>query len=304
MDRRTIALGVAAAGAVTAAVIVTVTGQSGGPSKEHKSVSRYIEQVDALEQQMQVPLTHALRAYRTFSLTASSSVREQRSLADADQALRALHRRVAALAAPSAARRLHGMLLSLLGSEQSLAHELYGVSMFTPRFNVLVQETRAASAALGKALRAASPPAPHRIRGTQKQLEAARAAFSAAAGKAAAQQADALDAYDFRLRGVVDRLRALDPPPVMAPVHQTQIRTLQRVRVAGSALAAELRKQNRPQVAVLGRRFTEAARTAGSVRAQTAQIDAIKSYNRRVQGIAALQRRVVNEVTRLQAAVG
>jgi len=304
LDRRTVALGVAAAGAVTAAVVVTVTGQSGGPSKEHKAVSRYIQQVDSLEQQMQVPFTHALRAYRTFSLTASGGAREQRSLAGAEQALRVLHRRVAALDAPSSARRLHAMLLTLFGSEQSLAHELYGISLFTPRFNAIVGQTRAASAALGKALRAATPPAPHRIRGTKKQLEAARAAFSAAAGAAAAQQADALDAYDFRLRGVVNRLRALDPPPVMEPVHHTQLMTLERVRKAGAALAAELRKQDRTQVAVLGRRFTEAARTAGSVQAQTAQIDAIKSYNRRVQAIAALQRRVVNEVTRLQASVG
>jgi hypothetical protein len=55
---------------------------------------------------------------------------------------------------------------------------------------------------------------------------------------------------------------------------------------------------------VLGRRFTIAARTAGSVDAQKAQIEAVKAYNRRVRAIGTMQGRISRELSRLQQQPG
>jgi len=67
---------------------------------------------------------------------------------------------------------------------------------------------------------------------------------------------------------------------------------------------AKKHKKNRSQVAVLGRKFTLAARIAGSVSAQKAQIAAIKAYNRRVRAIGTLQGDIQRELARLQQLVG
>jgi hypothetical protein len=90
----------------------------------------------------------------------------------------------------------------------------------------------------------------------------------------------------------------------MRPTSRAEIRAIVASRTAGAALAAELRKKNRTRVPVLGRNFTLAARIAGSVAAQKAQIAAIKAYNRRVRGIGTLQGDIRVELARLQNLTG
>ena len=90
----------------------------------------------------------------------------------------------------------------------------------------------------------------------------------------------------------------------MIPAYRTQLKTFDASRIAGSALAKELRKQDRSHVAVFGRRFTLAARTAGAVSAQKAEIAAIKAYNRRVRSIGTLQGEIRQELLRLQSLAG
>ena len=90
----------------------------------------------------------------------------------------------------------------------------------------------------------------------------------------------------------------------MRPGYMAELRMLEASRRAGAALSHELRKANRAEVAVLGRRFTIAARTAGSVSAQRAQVDAIKAYNTRVRALNTLQSGVQKELARLQQLTG
>ena len=148
------------------------------------------------------------------------------------------------------------------------------------------------------------PPKAHKLHGTKKQIQQAQAAFTAAADKAAALQADAVDAYVTKIARLERELRKLQPPPIVRPDYRTQLRTLTTSRTTGSALAKELRKTNRSDVAAFSRKFTLAARIAGSVSAQKAQIAAIKAYNRRVRKIGTLQGDIKAELTRLQQQVG
>ena len=303
MDRRTVALGIAAAGAVAAAVVVTVERGHSGPSKQHREVAAYIESVDTVQQQMRVPLTNTIKAYREFSSTGATP-RVRRQLEQAEQTLRALRRRIVAVDTPPQAAHLQALIVRLVSQEVAIAHEVAQLAAFSPRFGADVALTRAAGVKLSRALAAATPPTPHQIRGTKKQVLAAQAKFAVAADKVAGQQADAVDTYDAALAAALHRLAKLDPPPVLAPSFRTQVRTFEQTRAAGAALAAELRKKNRANVPVLGRRFTIATRSAGSVTAQKAEIAAIKAYNKRVAAIGNLQGRIQRELARLQTAVG
>ena len=298
MDRKTVALGIAAVAAVAAAVIVTVT-HGHGASPEHKAAASYIEQVDAIQQKLRVQLTRATKAYRDFSGgTIDPSLVPD--LALARQTMQKLELRLEALPAPGVATRLRSLLVKLAAAEVGLANEVERLAVFAPRFTALLRDASGAGKALGRALGAVSPPTAHTIHGTKKQVAKARKAFKTEAAQAASAQADAVDAYDAKIALVWSKLRKLRPPTVMQPAYRTQLRTLVATRVAGRALADELRKQDRSQVAVVGRRFSIAARGATSVSAQKAQISAVQAYNRRVRAIGALQSRIQSELARLQ----
>jgi hypothetical protein len=303
VDRKTVALGIAAAVAVAAALVVTLAGRSPA-SPKHKAVATYIKAVDQIQQQMQAQLTKTVKAYRAFAAGSTPAKTLTPQLQQAEQTLQRLQRRIVALPAPEPAKHLRTLLVQLTGTEVSIAHEVRQLSAFAPRYSALLNRAKTAGTELSHALAAVKPPTAHKIRGTKAQVKAAQAAFAAAASAAAALQADAVDAYDVKIADVAAGLRKLNTPAVMRPGYLTQLQTLDASRRSGLALALELRKQNRSNVAVLGRKFTLAARIAGTVSAQKAQIAAVKAYNRRVRAIGTLQGKIQQELARLQQLTG
>jgi ABC-type transporter Mla subunit MlaD len=303
MDRRTVVLGIAAAVAVCAAVAVTVFGRSSA-SPKHKAVAAYITDVDQIQQGMQVQLINTVSAFRALANGSVGAKTLTPRLAQAESTLRVLQGRLVALPAPAPAKRLRLLLIRLTSSEASTAHEVGQLARFSPRFAALLKDVRTAGTELARAIGAVKPPKSHKLHGTKKQIQQAQAAFTAAADKAAGLQADAVDSYVAKIARLERELRKLNPPPIVSPDYRTQLRTLTASRTTGSALAKELRKTNRSDVASFSRRFTLAARIAGSVSAQKAQIAAIKAYNQRVRKIGALQGDIKVELTRLQQEVG
>jgi hypothetical protein len=303
MDRRTVALGIAAALAVAAALTVTLTGRSSA-SPRHKAVATYIQAVDQAQLQMHTQLTKTVKAYADFQRGKVPAKTLAPELATSEVTLRRLGRTLAAIPAPPEAKRLRVLLGRLTLAEVAIAHEVTQLAVFAGPYAALLHQAKAAGAVLSHALGAVKTPAPHKIRGTKAQVKKAQAAFLKTANAAAARQAVALDAYDAKITIIEHRLRRLRPPAVMRPANNGQIRTLEASRVAGAALSAELRKANRSRVPVLGRRFTLAARIAGSVSTQRAQIAAIKAYNRRVRGIGTLQGEIRQELAHVQNLTG
>jgi hypothetical protein len=301
VDRRTVVLGLTAAAAVAAAVTVTVWNHSSGQSKERKSVSAYITQVNDVQNRMHAPLTRVMLAYRDFtSKGAATQKASAAELGAAAASLERLERRLAAIPAPPQARHLRRLLLALVREQVAITHEVRLMATFTPQFTRVLAEAHVANTALGKALAAISVPKPHRLRGTKKKVLAAQRAYQAQASAAATAQADAVDAYDRRIETVVARLRTLHPPLVFAPEVRAQMSALRQTVAAGSRLATQLRQSNRRDVAVLGRRFTIASRQAQSVAAQRAEIAAIRAYNARARSVGAAAGRVQTELLRLQ----
>ena len=299
MDRKTVALGVTAAVAVAAAVIVTLTNHS-SESSTHKEVAGYITQVDTIEQQMQPELTQTVRAYHDFVQGHTPTKTLVPRLTAARATLASLRVRLAAVSAPVEAQHLRSLLLRLFDTEVATAGEVTQLARFAPAYNGVLKRAKRDGQQLSEALAAVKPPTAHTLRGTRKQVVLAEAQFTKEADAAAAQQADAIDVYDGALGGVVQSMRSLDPPAVMRPAYLGQLGALTQSRTAGAALAAELRKSSRTNVAVYGRRFTIAARAAGALSVQRAEIGAVKAYNRRVNHIGALQSDIQGELKRLQ----
>ena len=300
MTRKRVAVvGVAAAAAVAAAVVVAVS--HSGPSKKHTDVAHYIEDVDTVQQQMKPLLIKTSRAFRAFSNGSAIRVED---LSNARTTLHMLQARLRGLEAPAPAARLHTLILRLTDAEERIAAEVESLALFAPRYSRLIRRTQTASVQLSKALAAVRPPAAHRIRGTKKQVAAARAAFQRAASDAAAQQADAVTAYVAALVSASRALQRMHPPPLMRPSYRTQLHTFSASIASGTKLATELRKQDRSRLPEVSRRFTIASRLAGAVTAQQAQRAAIQAYNARVRNIGSLQGQIRQELFRLQTTAG
>ena len=293
----TIALAVVVVGAAVAVVAGV------GSLWHHRSSSRsatdtYIRSIDQVEQQMRLPLTHVLTAYRNFS-TLAATPGGRRRLAEATRTLGILKRRVALLDAPPAAAKLQQLLLQLVEQERLVAREVDQLAGFLPRFERLLRQARVAQTTLSHQLARITVPAPHAVRGNPAAIAKARADFASAENRAELRRAAAIEAYDRSIARVGTRLRELRPPPVMAPAYRTQLQALVATHVAGVALASELHSTDRSRVPVLSRRLGVAARIAWSVGAQRAEVAAIKAYNRRVRAVGGLQGRVQLEVSRL-----
>jgi len=301
LDKRTAVLGVAAAGAVAAAVVVTVTNHSGtGESKQRKEVTAYVDHVNAVQNRMGAPLTRMLTAYRDFTSPNGSTRAPGPELARAATALTTLDRRLARLDAPPEARKLRSLLLSLVAKEAALTKEVRLLAAFSPRFAQVLRIAGRANAALGAALRAVVVPKPHRLKGTRAEVLAAERKYQRDAGLAAKRQADAIDAYDATIASVLRALRKLKPPPAFEPSYRAQIAALQASRRSGGRLAAELRRPVRTDVSALARRFALSSRIAQSTAVQKAQIAAIRRYNARARAIGTTGTRVRQELARLQ----
>lgn len=303
MSRRALVLWVTAAVAVAAAVVVAVT-QRGNASPKHDAVAAYIEQVDGTQRQMRQRVARTLKAYRAFSSKRGITAAQTKDLLDGERTLAALRRRIDAVPAPEPAAQLRKLLLELVDAEVGVSHEVAELVVFAPRYDAVLGSSRKAGEDLSHSLESITPPKPETLHGTRAQVEAAQAAFAEASSAAAGAQAAAIDAYLGRIAEVERRLRTLDPPPALEPAWRAQIAAFSGTRRVGTRLVQELRKPDRADVATLGRRFTIAARAAGSVRAQKAQIAAIKAYNRRVRSIGELQTRVQDELRRLQRVSG
>jgi hypothetical protein len=300
VDRRTVVLGVAAAAAVAAAVSVTVFNRTSGESKQRRSVTAYIQQVNGLQNRMHAPLTRVLLAYRDFTAQGGPKKASTAELHQAVRTMERLDRELTAVPAPPEAKKLRLLLLSLVGRQAAITREVERMAAFTPRFAVVLARARAANSGLGKALAAVPVPKAHKLRGTRKQVLAAQRRYQLEAAGAAGIQAAAVDAYDERIKSILSALRGLRPPAAFAAGYRAQVRALNDVVAAGGRLSAALRASDRSTIPLLGRRFTLASREAQTVSAQRAQIAAIRAYNARARGVNTAAGAVQTELLRLQ----
>jgi hypothetical protein len=262
-------------------------------------VATYIKNVNQLNQQMSVPLGKLLKDYRGFSKLKSDPA-ERTKLIAAERTLRTYERRLAAISAPASAAKLRQLMGEFVRAEDAVAIEISGLAEFMPRFQRLIAVAGVDNAVLTRRLKAVPSPKAKTVRGTAKQVAAARAAYATALRGTAKAQAAAVDQYDAALAVTLAQLRRLHPPPVIAPAFNAELSTLEATTTAGAALAKALRDPASKNTQMIGRRFTEASRLSGTIAAQKAEIAAVKAYDARVRSIARIEERIKLEVARLQ----
>ena len=299
-NRRTIALGLAAAAAVTAAVIVSLPHHE---SARHRALVAYIHDVDAVEARMNYSLTKVFAAYQAFAHAKTVTPRTRAQLAQAETTLTTLRRQVAAVSAPADAVQVRVYVLRLIAGEAEVTHEVNLLARFSPSFSALLARLQRAATKLGRTLTAIKTPTPHAIRGTKSQIAKAQAAFTAASSRAASAQADAVTAYDAVVLDVLAAMRKLSPPPVLAPAFRSEVNGLVATHHAAGRLAATLRQKNRSNVSTLARSFTIATRSSQTVAAQRTEIAAVEAYNARVRRVRTEATAVQRELARLQQSV-
>ena len=280
MDRRTVALGIAAVVAVVAAVAVTVA-NGHGASPKHKATASYITIVDSIQQQMRVQLTKTAKAFRAFA-HGKVDPKLAPELAEAEVTLQALERRLVALPAPPPAARLRTLLVKLARAQVALARR--GDAAVRVRAEVRCADSegrQVAGAELSRGLAKVNPPKTHKIRGTKKQIAAGAGDVprGGGPGRGAASRRRSTRTTRSSRRSISSYGRSA-APIVLRPGFERSSGPSRPLGRAGAALAAELRKTDRSDVAVLGRRFTIASRSATTVAAQKTQIASIKAYNR------------------------
>ena len=101
-----------AAGLAAAIVAALLLGGCGGDEKR-EDVDAYIRDVNAIEQELLISLSHASAAYRDFTTDEKELVKLRPKLVAAERSMRRLDRRLGALQPPPEARRLHQLVREL-----------------------------------------------------------------------------------------------------------------------------------------------------------------------------------------------
>ena len=260
-----------------AAALVLLAAGCGGGSSRREAVTGYITNVNGIDAGLAQPAQAVAAATRALAAPHPNYGRVGRRLRGAAERIDGLRVRVSRVPAPADARRLRSLLIELLGREAGLARELAAYGAFSQDFVAALKPLSPAGARLRRTL-------------SKKRTRVAESA--------------ALAAYVAGVRGVTHRLDALRPPPVSAPVRDTELRTLRQVEVAAEALARTLRTNQTTRIPTLEHAFNVAIADNDTLAAQRARIAAVKAFNARVHSLVTLAARIGRERTKLQALLG
>jgi hypothetical protein len=267
-----------------------LAGCGGHSSSQRPALASYINQVNAIEKQLQQPFQAVTDAGSQFASSNSagkgkgrqSASALERKLQHALAQIRADGRHLAQIPPPPVAVHLHTLLIQLVHGEAGMTTELARLIYFLPRFSSILSSLTPATGKLQAALRVTQP-----------------LGFGAAGVTAElAVKAKALHTYEQTLFVTIKRLRRLAPPALSQPQFVTQIKTLERMQASAGKLANGLAGGGSNVPALLGA-FDRAAAGNQTVAAQRAQIAAIKAYDAKAATLDKLAKAVELERIRL-----
>jgi len=259
------------------ATLVIVLGLAGCGNARRHAVARYIESVNAIQNDMRLPLARVQYSYRRFVRAGSSPKTGSASLWPAVRSLRQLHDRLVRLQAPNEAAPMAHDLVLLTAREAAFAREVALFADYVPLYRRLLEPLGAAGRAFRASLRRARGPA---------------------------AQVVALRAYRKVVAPIVAGLDRLRPPPVLVPLHTRQVDALRRVGAAAGRLSTALERQDTARIGPLLSEFEAASQSTSSLGAQRAQIAAARAYNRRLYAIRSLAARIEQERLALNDRLG
>ena len=260
-------LRVLAAGLVTAVVLIAGCGGQGHARRD--AVEDFIHQANDAQTDANPAFTAANKAYVAFSKGKLPSAVARRDLARAEQSMRSMRDRIAAIRAPADARELKRRIVALFDADAALAHEATLLATFVPAAQSASQPLSGLGRGLGTGLKRAKTPA---------------------------AQEKALRRYASGLEAVIGRMQRLHPPPLLLDRHHAQIEHLRSVRRLALQLVGALKAQNSKRVASLLLRFRRLSAQ------QTSAVDpsSLRAYNGRFRGVQQAEQAVQRERSRLK----
>ena len=252
--------------------MVVLVGGCGGDSRRDAVVT-YIDDANAIQRELRVPLVAARSVYTELSRGDLELADARPRLTKAAQTIETLEDRVDELEPPPEAKRLHTLFLQYLEAQAGLTNEVELLAEFTPRFEQRLGALRAADRRLRRALAAATT---------------------------ADSQAAAIDRYGRDVGAVLQTLRPLDPPAPMAAAYETEVDMLADVQQAAAALAVALRNDDAEAVPAKILQLAKATRASQSIAAQRSNIAALKVYNQRIGRLGEIADAINVERARLQ----
>ena len=234
-----------------------------------EAVAAYIVQVNTTQQALIVELDGVSRAYRELQLKETADAKQLARLEAAEQTLRGLRSRFAAIPAPAEARQLRRRLLTLVDLQVGLAEEVSGMARYIPLQAAENRKLADATAALRERL--------------------------GEAGTGSEQQA-AFDDYRTTVSRSADRLEGASAPAVLAPTRSGEIERRRRLARLARQLGEALQEQSAADVDELFPRFVQTSAANGTTRAERA---AVVAFNSRLKRIGEQRNAVVEERARL-----
>ncbi|HEX4680476.1 MAG TPA: hypothetical protein VH210_14850 [Gaiellaceae bacterium] len=263
------------ASVLVALLALTGCGGSGG-NKTRDDVSAYITRVDSIQLAQRQSIALMQQAVVDFSHGKNVPL-VIKQLTSAHATLKKLHARIAAVAAPPPAQKLHRLVLELFSREAALTTELRDLAAFSPRFADALRPIAKANAAAKASITATKDP-------------------QAVAG--------AVQHYRTAVRSSLAAAQELHPPAVERPLYDAQVARLVALDRSLAQLIEALQARDLNAVARAEHATSVASVSSDTLVAQQAQRAAVVAYNRRAASVSSLARRVQLEVNRLQVALG
>lgn len=249
--------------------VTLIAGCGGGSGRER--VRDYLAEVNGVQRKSAPAFSRANRAYADFSAGKLRSGATSLAIARAERSMQSARTRLSRLDPPQEAAELHRRLLRVYDANLRLARETTELARYLP----------AASAAL-RPLR--------RINGQlRRELGSARGA---------ADQGGALAHYADSLGTVLERLRHLRVPPVLASSDRDRVRRLRSTRSLAVRLRVALERRNVKGVARLLLRFRRA--TDPQTEREALDARSLGAYNRRYRAVGRATAAAQREHARLE----
>ncbi|MGH2859613.1 MAG: hypothetical protein ACRDMJ_19235 [Solirubrobacteraceae bacterium] len=223
---------------------------------------------------------------RRSQASVAALANDGRILASALAQIDGQDRRLRALPTPVSAARLRSLLLDLTSGEAELTRQLQLLLAFGPRFSSTL-------APLGPQLRR-----------LESALAANQARGAAAVAASYRSKAAALRSFQAGVGAIVVGLRGLNPPQESRPQYLAELASLRKMARVAGRLASALERSNPGDLRPLLIDFDRAALAARSLRAQRAEIAAIRSYDARVQRLTLLRGQIAQEQVSLGRRLG
>jgi len=260
---------VLALAAVAAVLLLARDDDDGEIEQRRAAVSAYIVEVNTTQQALIVQLAQVSRAYRQLQLRERPVPGQLERVEAAEETLRRLRSRLAALDAPPEARALRVGLLELIDLQADLAAEVAGMVRYLP---VQAAENRKLAAA----------------------TETLRDALTDA--KTGAAQREAFDVFRAALDSSAQTLEMASAPAVLEPSRTGEVKRLTRLATLARQIGQALENAEAEDVDRLFPQFVQTSASTGTTRAER---DAVIAFNKKLAAVADQRAEVVRERARI-----